>query len=73
MPLLALDSSEPSGKRFLRQGSETQLFYAQFVPNLRVNYQQIGQDGFDLLAWTKEVDAPTWLRGVPAVEILRQI
>ena len=35
--------------------------------------QQIGQDGFDLLAWTKEVDAPTWLRGVPAVEILRQI
>ena len=35
--------------------------------------QQIGQDGFDLLEWVNQVDAPTWLREVPAVEILRQV
>ena len=35
--------------------------------------QQIGQDGFKLLAWINQEDAPTWLREVPAVEILRQV
>jgi transposase len=35
--------------------------------------QQIGQDGFQLLAWINQADAPTWLREVPAVEILRKV
>lgn len=35
--------------------------------------RQIGQDGFDLLAWINQANAPTWLREVPAVEILRKV
>jgi transposase len=35
--------------------------------------EQIGQDGFSLLEWIREADAPSWLREIPAVEILRQV
>jgi len=35
--------------------------------------EQIGRDGFDLLTWVRESDAPSWLREIPAVEILRQV
>src|SRR2546430_2132721 len=35
--------------------------------------EQIGRDGFDLLTWVRETDAPSWLREIPAVEILRQV
>jgi transposase len=35
--------------------------------------EQIGQDGWRLLNWIREADAPQWLREVPAVEILRQV
>lgn len=34
---------------------------------------QIGADGFTLLHAVDAADAPTWLREVPAVEVLRQI
>lgn len=33
--------------------------------------EQIGQDGWDLLSWLREAEAPSWLRELPAVEILR--
>lgn len=35
--------------------------------------EQIGQDGWELLGWIREAEAPLWLREVPAVEILRQV
>jgi transposase len=35
--------------------------------------EQIGRDGFDLLKWVREPDAPIWLREIPALEILRKI
>jgi transposase len=35
--------------------------------------EQIGRDGFDLLKWVREADAPSWLREIPAAEILRQV
>lgn len=35
--------------------------------------QQIGQDGYSLLTWVREGDAPSWLIEIPAVEILRQV
>ena len=35
--------------------------------------EQIGCDGFALLQWVREADAPLWLREIPALEILRQI
>jgi transposase len=35
--------------------------------------QQIGQDGFNLLKWVREEEAPTWLKEIPAVEILRKV
>jgi transposase len=35
--------------------------------------EQIGQDGWKLLSWIREADAPQWLREIPAVEILRQV
>ena len=35
--------------------------------------EQIGQDGFHLLEWVRQADAPIWLKEIPAVEILRQV
>ncbi len=35
--------------------------------------EQIGQDGLDLFTWVRQMDAPIWLREIPAVEILRQV
>jgi len=35
--------------------------------------QQIGQDGWCLLEWVRQADAPSWLKEIPAVEILRQV
>jgi transposase len=35
--------------------------------------QQIGQDGYYLLKLVRGADAPSWLREIPAVEILRQV
>lgn len=35
--------------------------------------EQIGRDGFDLLKWVREADAPPWLQEIPAVEILRHV
>jgi transposase len=35
--------------------------------------EQVGRDGFDLLKWVREADAPTWLREIPAVETLRLV
>jgi transposase len=35
--------------------------------------EQMGRDGFDVLTWVREADAPSWLREIPAVETLRQI
>lgn len=35
--------------------------------------EQIGQDGWELLSWVREGEAPAWLREIPAVEILRQV
>lgn len=35
--------------------------------------EQIGQDGWNLLNWVREADAPVWLREIPAVEILRSV
>ncbi len=35
--------------------------------------EQIGQDGFHLLEWVMQADAPIWLKEIPAVEILRQV
>ena len=35
--------------------------------------EQIGQDGFDVLKWVREADAPSFLQEIPAVEILRQV
>jgi len=35
--------------------------------------EQLGQDGYDLLTWVREADAPIWLREIPAVEILRTV
>src|SRR5258707_1380614 len=35
--------------------------------------EQIGQDGFALLAWVRQADAPIWLKEIPAVEILRKV
>jgi transposase len=35
--------------------------------------EQIGRDGFDLLTWVRETNAPSWLQEIPAVEILRQV
>ncbi len=35
--------------------------------------EQIGQDGWNLLTWVREADAPVWLREIPAVEILRAV
>lgn len=35
--------------------------------------EQLGQDGYDLLTWVREADAPAWLKEIPAVEILRRI
>lgn len=34
---------------------------------------QIGRDGWEVLGWITEVEAPTWLREIPAVSILRQV
>lgn len=34
---------------------------------------QIGQDGWNLLNWIRQADAPVFLREIPAVEILRQV
>jgi transposase len=34
---------------------------------------QIGQDGWDLLEWVFEEKSMSWLREIPAVEILRQV
>jgi len=34
---------------------------------------QIAADGAQLLTWVRTADAPTWLREIPAVEILRQV
>jgi transposase len=35
--------------------------------------EQIGRDGFELLKWVREADAPIWLREIPAVETLRLV
>ena len=35
--------------------------------------EHIGRDGWDLLSWVREAEAPGWLRDIPAVEILRQV
>jgi transposase len=35
--------------------------------------EQIGQDGWELLSWIREAEAPAWLREIPAVETLRQV
>lgn len=35
--------------------------------------EQLGQDGYDLLTWVREADAPAWLKEIPAVEILRRV
>ena len=35
--------------------------------------EQIGRDGFELLKWVRETDAPSWLREIPAVETLRLV
>ncbi|MCP4209556.1 MAG: IS5/IS1182 family transposase, partial [Shimia sp.] len=34
---------------------------------------QMGADGYQLMSWIYAADAPTWLREIPAVEILRQV
>lgn len=34
---------------------------------------QLGQDGYDLLTWVREAEAPAWLKEIPAVEILRRV
>ena len=35
--------------------------------------QQIGQDGYAVLSWVYDPQAPLWLRQVPAVDLLRQV
>jgi transposase len=35
--------------------------------------EQIGQDGWNVLNWVRQADAPVFLREIPAVEILRQV
>nr|WP_211221265.1 transposase [Ktedonobacter racemifer] len=35
--------------------------------------EQIGQDGWNVLTWIRQADAPLWLCEIPAVEILRQV
>ena len=35
--------------------------------------EQIGSDGFQIMKWVREEDAPIWLREIPALEILRQV
>lgn len=35
--------------------------------------EQIGRDGWQLLAWVRKEAAPQWLREIPAVEILRRV
>jgi transposase len=35
--------------------------------------EQVGRDGFDLMKWVREADAPIWLREIPAVETLRLV
>jgi transposase len=35
--------------------------------------EQVGHDGFELLKWVREADAPIWLREIPAVETLRLV
>jgi IS5 family transposase len=39
----------------------------------RAHAEQIGRDGHQLLAAITAPDAPTWLREIPAVELLRQV
>lgn len=41
----------------------------KFVPMI----EQIGRDGFELLKWVRQADAPIWLREIPAVETLRLV
>ena len=41
----------------------------KFVPMI----EQVGRDGFELLKWVREADAPIWLREIPAVETLRLV
>lgn len=35
--------------------------------------RQIGEDGFKLLEWVRDGNAPVWLKEIPAVEILRKV
>ncbi|GHO49262.1 IS1182 family transposase [Ktedonospora formicarum] len=35
--------------------------------------EQIGRDGWEILAWIQEAASPSWLRDIPAVEILRRV
>ncbi len=42
-------------------------------PEKRNHAQMIGQDGFDLLQASYHEDAPSWLRQLPAVNMLRQV
>ncbi len=35
--------------------------------------EQIGQDGWAVLNWIREAEAPEWLRDIPAVQILRLV
>jgi len=57
-----------------RYGKRTEDFHlpkeaSKFVPLI----EQVGRDGFELLKWVREADAPIWLREIPAVETLRLV
>jgi len=58
-------------KRYQRQSDEWRLPKGKAAQ--RALAEQIGRDGMDVLNAVSTADAPTWLRGVPAVEMLRRV
>jgi len=57
-----------------RYGKRTEDFHIpKEVKKRALLMEQVGDDGFHLVQWAREEDAPPWLREVPALETLRQV
>ena len=57
-----------------RYGKRTEDYHlpkeaSKFVPMI----EQIGRDGFELMKWAREAEAPSWIIEIPALKILQQV